>query len=52
MAYSLYLLLALSLFHSTFAYIPAQPTNDSSALTQSDDLLHLAYYNGPFSVFT
>ncbi|GAA5926121.1 uncharacterized protein JCM15063_000190 [Sporobolomyces koalae] len=34
------------------AYIPALPTNDTSTLARSDDLLHLAYYNGPFSVFT
>ncbi|GAA6026025.1 hypothetical protein JCM11491_000360 [Sporobolomyces phaffii] len=34
-------------------YIPAVPTNDSTSFnSDSDDVLHLAYYNGPFSVFT
>ncbi|GAA5961453.1 hypothetical protein JCM3765_003586 [Sporobolomyces pararoseus] len=42
----------LSHVQPSLAYIPAQATNDSSSFTQSDDLLHLAYYNGPFSVFT
>ncbi|GAA5847659.1 hypothetical protein JCM3766R1_002441 [Sporobolomyces carnicolor] len=48
----LVLVLALVLVPPALAYIPARATNDSSAFTQSDDLLHLAYYNGPFSVFT
>jgi hypothetical protein len=30
------------------AYIPALPVNDTSALDNSDDLLHLASYNGVF----
>ncbi|BGP02160.1 hypothetical protein NBRC10513v2_005806 [Rhodotorula toruloides] len=31
------------------AYIPALPVNDTSALDNSDDLLHLASYNGVFN---
>ncbi|GAA6061093.1 hypothetical protein JCM10212_006294 [Sporobolomyces blumeae] len=46
------LVAALACLRSAVAYIPAVPTNDTSAFTQSDDLLHLAYYNGPFSVYT
>ncbi|GAA5912754.1 RING-H2 finger protein [Sporobolomyces salmoneus] len=46
------LVTALSHVERSFAYIPAKATNDSSSFTQSDDLLHLAYYGGPFSVFT
>jgi hypothetical protein len=30
------------------AYIPALPVNDTSALANSDDLLHLASYSGVF----